>query len=95
MQWIIDGNMTRLQDRLWGHDLIENFETGIDKIDLSQIDANTGLAGNQAFVFTTRFTGRAGQLIYNDGQLRGDTNGDRIADLTINVDGLSRSDVIL
>ena len=32
-------------------DIIDDFIRGIDKIDLSRIDANTKLAGDQAFVF--------------------------------------------
>ena len=32
-------------------DEVEDFETGIDKIDLSVIDADTTTAGNQAFTF--------------------------------------------
>ncbi|MGQ0671301.1 MAG: calcium-binding protein [Hyphomicrobium sp.] len=35
----------------FGCDLIMDFEKGVDKIDLSAIDANPNLAGNQAFVF--------------------------------------------
>ncbi len=32
-------------------EIINDFEKGVDKIDLSQIDANPGRSGNQAFVF--------------------------------------------
>lgn len=43
-------------------DLIEDFEVGVDKIDLSAIDANSIAGGNQAFSFVPEFTGVAGQL---------------------------------
>jgi Ca2+-binding RTX toxin-like protein len=76
---------------LW--DVIGDFQTGVDKIDLSRIDANTHAEGNQAFswIGSNAFSGTgaasAGQLrVYeSDGQQRieGDTNGDGLADLVI------------
>lgn len=75
-----------------------------DKIGLSGIDANTKLAGNQAFTFigTAAFTGVAGQLHYsNNGVetvLTGDVNGDKVADFTIkftDAPGLIASDFYL
>jgi hypothetical protein len=62
---------------------------GIDVIDLSGVDANTLIGGNQAFVLAAGFTGVAGQLIrvFDSGANRtlfqGDTNGDGAADLAI------------
>jgi Ca2+-binding RTX toxin-like protein len=67
-----------------------------DKIDLSQIDANTLLLGQQHFVLTggISFTGQAGQLIVHpaiaggdpgDVLVLGDTNGDRKPDFEIRV----------
>ena len=46
-------------------DLIMDFETGLDSIDLSAIDANKNMDGNQEFTFigTGEFTA-AGQLRY-------------------------------
>ena len=48
-------------------DVINDFVSGLDKLDLSAIDANTGASGNQAFTFLAAkgaaFTG-AGQLRY-------------------------------
>lgn len=48
-------------------DVIRDFQSGIDKIDLSAIDANLNLSGNQAFSFlsspTTSFTS-SGQVHY-------------------------------
>lgn len=67
-------------------DKIRDFETGIDKIDLSRIDANTELAGDQAFVFGASAEGAASLWVQN-GYLMGDTNNDGVADLAIYVVG--------
>ncbi|TWF59103.1 cadherin domain-containing protein [Neorhizobium alkalisoli] len=75
-----------------------------DRIDLSAIDANTKLAGNQAFSFlgTKAFTKEAGELRYeksgSDTYLYGDVNGDGKADFSIYFDDaltLSRSYFLL
>ena len=74
-----------------------------DRIDLRLIDANLGLAGNQAFTLVTGdFTGLAGELRFevqgSDLILQADTNGDIQADFALllqNVDGLSLPDIIL
>jgi Ca2+-binding RTX toxin-like protein len=64
-----------------------------DLIDLSKIDANTGLAKDQAFhLGGAVFTNMAGELIQTiDGNgatlLQGDTNGDGIADFAIHLAG--------
>jgi Ca2+-binding RTX toxin-like protein len=42
-------------------DIIEDFTRGIDKIDLSAIDANTKRAGDQTFVFA----GQSGRAVAN------------------------------
>jgi serralysin len=72
-------------------DTIKDFVRGIDHIDLRSIDANTKVAGNQAFSFIGRsaFTGGAGQLKFASGVLSGDVNGDKIADFAVNVTGLT------
>jgi serralysin len=61
-----------------------------DKIDLSAIDANTLVDGNQAFIwigndnaFTTDFG--AGQLRFNSGVVEGDVDGDFVVDFRIQV----------
>ncbi|HTV68874.1 MAG TPA: calcium-binding protein [Rhizobiaceae bacterium] len=60
-----------------------------DKIQLSAIDANSTIAGNQAFSFIGKaaFSGKAGQLRYvnngNDTIVTADINGDRKADFTV------------
>lgn len=54
-----------------GRDVILDFEPGLDRIDLSRIDADVTLAGNQTFewIGTGRFS--------DAGQLRYTTSGDR------------------
>jgi serralysin len=74
-------------------DQILDFAAGTDKIELTKIDANTLAAGNQAFTWigANAFGGSgadsAGQLrAYQDGAnwfVEGDTNGDGLADLVI------------
>jgi Ca2+-binding RTX toxin-like protein len=81
--------------RDYGVDRILNFQSGVDKIDLSGIDAHHLLVGDQAFVFADSFTGVAGQLVLTGTTLRGDIDGDRRYDLSINVTGAQRSDIIL
>lgn len=81
-------------------DTITDFQRGIDDIDLRAIDANTARTGNQAFSFIGSgvFTGTAGQLRFAGGVIWGDVNGDRVADFTIAVTGVSalnRDDFIL
>ncbi len=70
-------------------DRITDFYNWIDKIDLRGVDANTGLAGNQAFSFigTAAFSGTVGELRYafdgTDTWLQGDFTGDEVADFEI------------
>ncbi|WP_191970860.1 M10 family metallopeptidase C-terminal domain-containing protein [Methylobacterium soli] len=70
-------------------DTITDFAHGLDKIDLSHIDANSRAAGNQGFTFIGEqgFHGTAGELkAYHSGAntyLAGDVNGDGSADFTI------------
>lgn len=70
-------------------DMIADFETGVDRIDLSAIDAIDGTPANDAFTFigTAAFTGQAGQLRYDQdgGQVRifADVDGDAFADFEI------------
>lgn len=94
-----------------GRDRIMDFRAGtsgtvIDRIDLSQIDADTRLAGNQAFRFigSTAFTRTRGELRLRisrfgaDPVLQGDVNGDAVSDVEIllpgfiNFQGLTASD---
>jgi len=66
-------------------EIIADFQSGSDRIDLSAIDANTRLVGDQAFSYIggSAFGGVAGQLRYSGGILSGDVNGDRVADFEI------------
>jgi serralysin len=70
-------------------DLLTDFVSGTDRIDLSAIDAIAGNAGDDAFTYigAGAFTGVAGQLraFTAEGflQIYGDTNGDALPDLHI------------
>ena len=85
-------------------DHIVDFEQGEDVIDVSTIDANAGVGGNQAFTFigTTAFSGTAGELrAYNSGtdsKVSVDRDGDGNGDFSIlveNVHGLTEGDFVL
>jgi Ca2+-binding RTX toxin-like protein len=79
-----------------GVDTIMDFShsTG-DKLDLSGLDANTGVGGDQAFTFigANSFHGIAGELrfatISGGVAVMGDTNGDGLADFTINLNAVT------
>jgi Ca2+-binding RTX toxin-like protein len=84
-------------------DVIKDFDA-LDYIDLSTIDANTRLAGDQKFAFYGRqgFHKIAGELHYVKAAgyllVQGDLNGDGRADFQIKVDGLGyigKSDFVL
>jgi len=92
-------------------DLIQDFSSRsmvgkalADRIDLSAIDANVNKAGDQAFTLVSKFTGHAGQLYSSyDSQanvthIYMDVNGDRLADMTIDLAGqvkLTAADFLL
>lgn len=77
-------------------DIVTDFTHGQDILDFSAIDANTRLAGNQAFQFLetagTPFSGVAGQLRFDvvggNTILSADTNGDRVADFQVQLNGV-------
>jgi serralysin len=73
-------------------DVIRDFQSGVDRIDLRAIDADASRAGNQAFLFIDQaaFGLRAGELRFAGGVLAGDVNGDGVADLEIVLAGVSR-----
>jgi Ca2+-binding RTX toxin-like protein len=74
-------------------DVVTDFSTGSDKLDFRSFDADVTRKGTQKFTWVDsgQFTGKAGQLReYDlDGKhfVAGDTNGDRVADFTIEVAG--------
>lgn len=84
-----------------GRDVIFDFSSKDgDKIDLSNIDANSGNSGNQDFNFigNKAFSGKAGELALHGNILEGDINGDKVADFQIELVGvtsLQSSDFIL
>ena len=75
-----------------GGDHILDWASG-DTLDVSRIDANTKLAGNQAFVWASAFTGQAGQMVATWDAATGvshvafDVNGDKIADADLYLHG--------
>ena len=74
-----------------GKDKIADFVSGTDKIGLTEIDANSTAAGNQAFTFigNSAFSNVAGELrTYSAGGqnfVAGDVDGNGVADFTINL----------
>jgi len=77
-------------------DFITDFATGTDKLDFSQIDANSGSAGMDVgfrFIADAAFDGRVGLLhtLYDASRDRtiveGDTNGDKVADFGVELSG--------
>lgn len=81
-------------------DTIQDFVRGSDRIDLRAIDANTSVAGDQAFTFIGKsaFHHKAGELRFADGMLSGDVNGDAGTDFKIavaNLATLSKGDFYL
>jgi Ca2+-binding RTX toxin-like protein len=68
-----------------------------DRIDLSRIDANVNVDGNQSFLFignNNAFVDHwgAGQLRFNNGFVEGDVNGDFVADFAIEVNASALTD---
>ena len=88
----------------YGRDTIGDFQLDIDTIDVSVIDARTGLGGNQAFtwrVYDSTFNGAQGELhywqFYTAGGaaktvVEGDVNGDAVADIQIYLNGFKSLD---
>ena len=74
-------------------DVLADFISGSDRIDLSAIDAVAGSAGDDAFAFigTAAFSGQAGQLRYevteNFLHIYGDVDGDGARDFHIVASG--------
>lgn len=70
-------------------DTITDFEKGVDKIDLSGIDASSKDAGDQSFKFIGggKFSGKGGDIKFVDTKdgtvLKADLDGDKVADFVI------------
>ncbi|KQS88274.1 MULTISPECIES: calcium-binding protein [unclassified Rhizobium] len=87
-----------------GRDTILDFARGQDRINVSLIDANTKVSGDQAFTFIggAAYSNKAGELRYgiSGGQtvISGDVNGDGVTDFKIVLSGsiaLGSSDFVL
>ncbi len=84
-------------------DTILFFQTGLDLIDLTRIDANAVLTGNQTFSFigVVAFSNVAGQLRVVNGAnsvIQGDVNGDGVADFELQLNAIaavSVNDILL
>ena len=76
--------LSAYDSRTSGADRITDFTSGTDRIDLSAVDANSTLAGDQAFAW-----GGAGQghLVLANGVLSADLNGDGRFDFSIDLGG--------
>ena len=76
-------------------DKIFQFDHGEDKIDLADIDANSSLAGNQAFSFNGH-TAKAYSVWWvdtgTDIVLKGDINGNKVADFEIQINDINAFD---
>ncbi len=70
-------------------DTITDFQTDIDTLDLSGVDANSTLAEDQSFKLVSSFSNFAGQLQLKAGVLSGDVNGDGVADFQIRLLGVT------
>ena len=84
-----------------GRDVIRDFVRGTDKIDLAGIDANTAVAGNQAFtgfIAASKAFTKAGQMKFSGGVVYGNTDSDAAAEFAVTVTGvggLSVADFVL
>jgi len=73
------------------YDIITDFASQVDKIDLVGVDANQNAAGDQAFRYIgfATFSGEAGQLRLANQILSGDVNGDGLEDFRLGLTGVS------
>jgi serralysin len=73
------------------YDIITDFASQLDKINLVNIDANLNVDSDQAFryVGAAAFSGIAGELRLADQILSGDVNGDGLADFRLGLTGVS------
>jgi uncharacterized delta-60 repeat protein len=78
-------------------DVITDFVHGVDKIDLSQIDANSSIAGDQAFVFVTAGAAPGiGEVSYSSGVLYLHTDTNDIYEIQLTgAPALTAADLVL
>jgi serralysin len=82
-------------------DVIYDFVSGTDQIDLRLLDANTSVSGDQAFVFAGSAATAYAVWVTSAGSdllLRGDNDGDGVADFEImisNTVSFGAGDVLL
>ncbi len=75
-------------------DIITDFQTGLDRIEIRRFDADTTQGGRQGFDFVAdaAFTNTAGELRYaqtgGNTIVQGDVNGDGLADFEIELTGI-------
>jgi serralysin len=91
---VFDFNSIKDSVRGTNRDVIRDFERGVDKIDLGDIDAKTNKGGDQKFKFIgdDKFSKTAGELRFKGDLLQGDVNGDGKADFEIKVKGVAALD---
>lgn len=96
------GSITNIDSGISGNrDTITDFSQGIDRMDLSGIDANTGVSGDQAFanLGTSAAANRLWWLASGlDVILHGDVDGNATADFELllrNLTSLNTADIIL
>ena len=83
------GYLLRSDGAKWTPDMLLDFASGVDRIDLSAIDAIAGTVADDAFVFigTAAFSNQAGQLRFDAANglvhIFGDVDGNGVADLHI------------
>jgi Ca2+-binding RTX toxin-like protein len=71
-------------------DVITDFTVGVDRIDLSAIDANVNAGGDQAFTLVNALKGNlTGKLFYDGHVLYGYTNNDATADFALELTGVT------
>ncbi|MDQ1902648.1 M10 family metallopeptidase [Paracoccus sp. WLY502] len=75
----------------WSRDVICDFTTGQDRVDLRSLDANSAILGNQAFSYIggKSFSATACELRFDNGLVEGDIDGDGVGDLLVELLGVS------
>ena len=76
---------------LGSYDIIADFVSQTDKINLINIDANSMVDGDQAFLYiaSAAFSNISGELRFAEQILSGDINGDGLADFRLGLTGVS------